>query len=96
MAKRIRPSAKTLAIAFFILVAIYFLGRLIFAIIWRLFSFTLFLVQVFLPLLVLVVLAWFIYRVWGRSHLRARKIDRIRNARYMKEAVDRGKKAIGN
>jgi len=91
MAARIRPSPKTLAIAFFILAAIYFLGRLIFSLVWRLFSFTLFVVQVLLPLLVMAVLAWFVYRVWGRSHLRARKIDRIRNARYLKEAVDRGK-----
>jgi len=91
MATRISASAKTLGIALFILVALYFLGRLILAVIWRLFGFTLFLVQIFLPLLVLAVLAWFVYRVWGRSHLRARKIDRIRNARYLKEAVDRGK-----
>jgi hypothetical protein len=93
MAIRIKLSAKALAFALFILVALYFLGRLIFAVIWRLFSFTLFLVQIFLPLLVLAVLAWFVYRVWGRSHLRARKIDRIRNARYLKEAVDRGKES---
>jgi hypothetical protein len=79
------------AIALLVIAAIYFLGRLLFAVVWRLFSFTLFLVQIFLPLLVLAVLAWFVYRVWGRSHLRARKIDRIRNARYLKEAVDRGK-----
>jgi len=93
MAIRIKLSAKALAIALFILVALYFLGRLILAVIWRLFSFTLFLVQIFLPLLVLAALAWFVYRVWGRSHLRARKINRIRNARYLKEAVDRGKES---
>jgi hypothetical protein len=93
MATGAKPTAKTVVIAIVLLVAIYFLGRLILAVIWRLFSFTLFLVQILLPLLVLAVLAWFIYRVWGRSHLRARKIDRIRNARYLKEAVDREKES---
>lgn len=84
---------KRIAIAVLILVAIYFLGRLILGVILRLIGFTMFLVQVFLPLAVLSVLVWFVYRLWGRSHYRAWNINRIRNARYLKEAVERGKES---
>jgi uncharacterized membrane protein YqgA involved in biofilm formation len=91
MAATMKPAVKRIVIALLAIVAIYFVGRLILTLIWRLFSFTMFLVQVLLPMLVLAALVWFVYRVWGRSHFRARKIDRIRNARYLKEAVDRGK-----
>ncbi|HLW53752.1 MAG TPA: hypothetical protein VKW06_13010 [Candidatus Angelobacter sp.] len=44
----------------------------------------------FLPA-VFGVLGWFVMSVWGRVYLRAWHIRRIRNARYMREAIERGR-----
>lgn len=50
-----------------------------------------FLVSVlFLPAAVLV-LAWFVFSVWGKAYLRAWHIRRIRNARDLREAIERGR-----
>lgn len=50
-----------------------------------------FLVSVlFLPALVLV-LAWFVFSVWGKAYLRAWHIRRIRSARDLREAIERGR-----
>ena len=53
-----------------------------------------FLVSVlFLPASVLV-LAWFVFSVWGKAYLRAWHIRRIRNARDLREAIERGRDGV--
>jgi membrane protein implicated in regulation of membrane protease activity len=41
--------------------------------------------------LVLITLVAFVYSVWGKPYLRAWRIRRIRNARQLREAVERGR-----
>ena len=53
-----------------------------------------FLVSVlFLPAVVLV-LAWFVFSVWGKAYLRAWHIRRIRSARDLREAIERGRDGV--
>jgi hypothetical protein len=93
MARAANPAVKRTTIALVILVAVFFFARFILAFILGLISLSMALVQVLAPLLVLFTLGWFVYRVWGKAHFRAWHINRIRNARYLKEAVERGKES---
>jgi hypothetical protein len=52
---------------------------------------SMFLVSVFFLPAAIAVLGWFVFSVWGRTYLRAWHIRRIRNARYLREAVERGR-----
>lgn len=76
-----------------VLILIIVVAILIFApvILVRLAGVSMFLVNVLALPLILLVLLWFVYRLWGKPYFRAWHIARIRNARYMKEAVTRGK-----
>jgi hypothetical protein len=50
-----------------------------------------FLVSVFFIPIAVIVLGWFVFSVWGRVYFRAWHIRRIRNARYLREAIERGR-----
>lgn len=52
---------------------------------------SMFLTSVLLFPALFLVLGWFIFSVWGRTYLRAWRIRRIRNARDLREAVERGR-----
>jgi membrane protein implicated in regulation of membrane protease activity len=73
------------------LAVLYFAWKLLVLLVARAVGILMFLVSVlFLPA-VLFVLGWFVYSVFLKKYLRARRIEGIRNARYLKEAVERGK-----
>lgn len=87
MSVRTRFLIKALAAAVVIAVAFLFF-RPIVEVVTGVSSF---LVSVlFLPAAVLV-LAWFVFSVWGKAYLRAWHIRRIRNARDLREAIERGR-----
>jgi hypothetical protein len=52
---------------------------------------SMFLVSAFFLPTVVVVLGWFLFSVWGKVYFRAWHIRRIRNARDLKEATERGR-----
>jgi membrane protein implicated in regulation of membrane protease activity len=72
------------------LAGLYFAWKLLVLVAARAIGILMFLVNVLLPLAVLIVLGWFVYFVFLKKYLRARRIEAIRNARYTKEAVERG------
>lgn len=78
----IRALVLTLIIA-----VILFFGRAILDV-------SMFLISVLLLPVLFLVLGWFIFSVWGRTYLRAWHIRRIRNARDLREAVERGRNRI--
>lgn len=52
---------------------------------------SMFVVSVFFLPVALLVLGWFVMSVWGKAYLRAWHIRRLRNARYLREAMERGR-----
>jgi positive regulator of sigma E activity len=52
---------------------------------------SMFVVSVFFFPALFVVLGWFLFSVWGKVYFRAWHIRRIRNARDLREAVERGR-----
>lgn len=86
MNERTRFLIKALAAVVVIAVAFLFfgpIGRLVTGV-------SSFVVSVlFLPVVVLVLL-WFVFSVWGKAYLRAWHIRRIRSARDLREAIERG------
>ncbi len=90
MNTRLRRLGKILILVALIFAVIIPLGPAIAEVLGRLIGFSAFLVSVlFLPAFVLV-LGWFVFFVWGRTYLRAWHIRRIRSARQLREAVERG------
>ena len=94
MATPIRLAVKRVTLTIVIAVAILFSIPLAILLIARVISLSMILVQILAPLLGLFALAWFVYRVWGKAYFRVWNINRIRNARYLREAVERGKNSI--
>jgi len=76
--------ARTVLIVVVALIA----GPLLLYLAVRILGFSMFVLA--LPLTIFV-LAWFVYRIWGKVYWRAWRISRMRNARYLREAVARGK-----
>ncbi len=90
MNSRIKLSIRVLTIGVALASIWFFAGPLIAQLLGGTIAFLTFLVNVlFLPA-VLFVLAWFVYFVFLKKYLRARRINRIRNARYTREAAERG------
>ncbi len=91
MNTRLRRLGKIVISVALILAVIILLGPAMAAILGRLVGLSMFLVSVlFLPAFVLI-LGWFVFFVWGRTYLRAWHIRRIRSARQLREAVERGR-----
>jgi hypothetical protein len=90
MNSRIKLSIRVLTIGVTLAIIWFFTGSLIKHLLAGTISLLAFLVSVlFLPA-VLFVLGWFAYSVFLKRYVRARRIAKIRNARYLREAVERG------
>jgi uncharacterized membrane protein YdjX (TVP38/TMEM64 family) len=87
MSTRTQAAIKALAAAL-IAVAVLFVFRPVLTIIAG--SLMGLVSALFLPVGALVLL-WFVYSVWGRVYFRAWRIKRLRNARDLREAVERGR-----
>jgi hypothetical protein len=92
MSSGIRVAAKIVILVALILAVVILFGSTIGAIIWHVIGFSTFLVSVFFLPVLFLVLGWFIYSVWAKTYLRAWHITRIRNARHLREAVERGER----
>ncbi len=82
-----RSAIKIAAIAVLLAVAIVFFRPVV----QVLTGISMFVVSVFFLPAVAVVLGWFVFSVWGKAYFRAWHIRRIRNARYLREAIERGR-----
>jgi uncharacterized membrane protein YkgB len=89
MAQRIKFHVRNAALFILAAAVMIFFWRPIVSLIGRVIDLSMFLVAVsFLPLIVLV-LSWFVYSVWGRAYYRAWHINHLRSARLLKEAANR-------
>lgn len=88
MATGIKPAAQKVTLLLLLAVAVLVLAPVL---IVRLIGLSVSLVNVLAPPLILFVLLWFVYRLWGKPYFRAWHINRIRNARYLREVLERGK-----
>jgi hypothetical protein len=86
MATGIKLALKRVILTLLIVALIMVLGRLIVALIVRLVGLSMILVQVLALPLILLVLVWFVYRLWGKPYFRAWRMNRARNARMLREA----------
>ncbi len=91
MSSRIRFTAKRVILAALVLAGMVLLALPIVALAGRVIGLSMFLVSVFFLPATLLVLGWFVFSVWGRPYLRAWHISRIRHARHLREAVERGR-----
>jgi hypothetical protein len=89
MAKAIKLSVRNATLLLLAVATIVFFWRPIVSLIGGVIDLSMFLVAVtFLPLMVLV-LGWFVYSVWGKAYYRAWHINHLRSARLLKEAANR-------
>jgi hypothetical protein len=72
-----------------VVAAIVFLWRPIVSLIGKVIDLSMFLVAVSILPLIVLVLGWFVYSVWGRAYFRAWHINHLRSARLLKEAAGR-------
>jgi cytochrome bd-type quinol oxidase subunit 1 len=90
MNKRTQAAIKVFAAILMVAGVLYFLRPVLIVVTGSL----MFLVSVLLLPAIAIVIGWFIYSVWGRVYLRAWRIQRLRNARDLKEAVERGRSGV--
>jgi uncharacterized membrane protein YkgB len=89
MAQGIKFHGRNAALLILAAAVMIFFWRPIVSLIGKVIELSMFLVAVsFLPLIVLV-LGWFLYSVWGRPYFRAWHINHLRSARLLKEAARR-------
>jgi lysylphosphatidylglycerol synthetase-like protein (DUF2156 family) len=86
-----KAAAKKTLVVLLIIAVLLILGRLVLSLLARVVDLSVSLINVLALPLVLFVLFWFVYRLWGKPYFRAWHINRIRNARYLKEVLERGK-----
>jgi len=92
MTTKIKLWARVLATVAALALILYFAAPLIARILGGTIALSVFLVNVLLPLGSVLVLGWFAYSLFLRRYLRVWRIKRIRDARYLREVLERGRK----
>ncbi len=83
---RVLPAVMAVILIF------YFAGPFLARFVGGTIALSVFLVNVLLPAASVLVLGWFAYSVFLKKYLRAWRINRIREGRYLKEVMDRSRK----
>ena len=89
MNRRIKPGVRNVAVLILAVAVIVFVWRPIALLIGKVIDLSMFLVAVSILPLIVLVLGWFVYSVWGRAYFRAWHINHLRSARLLKEASRR-------
>lgn len=92
MNSKIKPWGSVLAIVAALALLFYFAAPLLGRILGGTVALSMLLVNVLLPLGSVLVLCWFAYSVFLKRYLRVWRIKRIRDARYLREVLQRSRK----